>query len=626
MLKYYALKNRLKEENIAQTHNFRLLIMVALLIMLSLLLILRMGYLQFSQYKRYATLSLKNQMSIIPIAPSRGIIYDRNGVVLADNIPVFVLEIIPERIKKLDETLSNLQKLLPSITNDDIDRFKLAKKQSHAYDPVPLKLKLTEREVAIFSNDQYKYPGVSIKAVSMRYYPFGEITAHIIGYVGRINIADLKQVDNQNYRATNFIGKSGIEKFYEDMLHGSVGYQQVETNVIGRTIRVINKQLPIAGNKLILTIDSRIQQAAYDALKEKRGAAILIDVQNGGIISLTSSPSFDPNLFVNGISTENYKLLTDEIDRPLYNRAVRGLYPPASTVKPFVALAGLDKNFIDVNSKVYDPGWYKLPNVRRSYRCWRHFGHGVTNVKRAITVSCDTFFYQLSNKMGITPIEEMLSQFGFGQLTNIDLFEEASGIIPSPYWKKQRKGIAWYPGDTLITSIGQGFMLASPLQLANAVAALSQHGIRYRPHLLDSYSNNNKTIKYTPIEEYPIRIKNKDNWDIIIDAMHSVITNNEGTGRRFGRDAEYPVAAKTGTAQVFSLSQDSKKTYLNIPDKLRDHSLFIAFAPVNNPKVALATIVENDEDASRVSRQILDTYFKLYPINDNQPQNNNENK
>lgn len=603
----------------ARTHYFRLSILAAMLIILSFALILRMAYLQFSQYKRYATLSLKNQMSIIPIAPSRGIIYDRNGVVLADNIPVYVLEIIPERTHHLDKTLEELQTLIPSINDTDLENFNRAKHQHHAYDPIPLKWKLSPEEVATFASNQYRFSGVVIKAVFMRYYPLGEVTAHVLGYVGRINAQELQQVDNINYRATNFIGKSGIEKFYEDALHGTVGYQQIETDVNGRSVRTISKQSPISGSKLYLTIDARLQQAAYDALKDKRGAAVLLSVRNGEILAMASAPSFNPNLFVNGISNTDYAALSNEIDRPLYNRAVRGLYPPASTIKPFIALAGLDKGYVQPSTAIYDPGWYHLPNVKHSYRCWRHGGHGVLNVKRAITVSCDTYFYQLSNKMGISAIEDMLFQFGFGQLSHVDLNEEAPGLIPGPHWKRQAKGLPWYPGDTIITSIGQGFMLASPLQLANATASMSQHGRRYRPHLMGSMiADHNQIITFKPVEEYPILLKNNEHWSTIIEAMHSVITNNEGTGYRFGRDAPYSVAGKTGTAQVFSLSQDEKRKYLNIPAKLRDHSLFIAFAPVDHPQVAIATLVENDSTASQVARAILNTYFKLHPEEQNE--------
>lgn len=598
----------------SRLHHFRLSLLVAMLIIFSLVLILRLAYLQFSQFKRYATLSLKNQMSIIPIAPPRGIIFDKNGVVLAENIPVYVLEITPERVKNLPETIAKLKQLLPSINHDDIENFERARHQNRAYVPIPFKLKLSQEEVAIFASNQYQFSGVSIKARLMRYYPLGEITSHLLGYVGRINIQELQHVDSTNYRSTNFIGKAGVEKYYEDTLHGTVGYQQIETDVSGRTVQVLTKQAPISGSKLYLTVDSRLQKIAYEALQDKRGAVVLMDVNNGNILTMTSSPSFNPNLFVNGVSHDDYKILSDAHDRPLYNRAVRGLYPPASTVKPFIAIAGLDRGIINTNTHIYDPGWYKLPNVSHSYRDWKRHGHGVVNVKRAIMVSCDTFFYQLGNKMGISAIEDMLVQFGFGQLTHVDLNEEAAGLVPGIQWKRRSKNLPWYPGDTLITSIGQGFMLASPIQLANATASMSQHGRRFRPHLLDKTINDQgKVHRYKPVEEYPVQLKNTENWDIVIDAMHSVITSNEGTGYRFGRNAPYSVAAKTGTSQVFSLSQDDKKNYLNIPEGLRDHSLFIAFAPVEQPEVAIAVLVENDTAASQVARQVLNAYFELNP-------------
>ncbi|MDA9272010.1 penicillin-binding protein 2 [bacterium] len=612
MTNYRKQASHYNHHNESSQYRFRLGLLVALLIILSLTLVLRLAYLQFSQYKRYATLSLKNQMSIIPIAPPRGLIFDKNGVVLAENIPVYVLEIIPERVKNIPDTLQKLKQLLPSITDDDIENFNHARRQNHAYVPIPFKLKLDQEEVAIFASNQYQFPGVSIKARLMRYYPLADVTAHLVGYVGRININELQRVNPTNYRATNFIGKAGIEKYYEDQLHGQVGYQQIETDVSGRTLRILSKQTPVSGSKLYLTIDARLQQAAYNALQETRGAAVLMNVTNGEILAMVSSPSFNPNLFVNGISNKDYQLLSNELNRPLYNRAVRGLYPPASTVKPFIAIAGLDKGYANLTNKIYDPGWYRLPGVNHAYRCWRHTGHGVINVQRAITVSCDTYFYQLSNKMGITAMEDMLMQFGFGQLTNVDLNEEAPGLVPSPHWKRQSKGLPWYPGDTLITSIGQGFMLASPLQLANATASLSQHGHRFRPHLLkETVLDQGDKVPYKPLEEYPIQLKNTDHWDVVIEAMHAVITNNEGTGYRFGRNANYSVAAKTGTAQVFSLSQDEKKRYLNLPVALRDHSLFIAFAPVEKPEVAIAVIVENDTTASHVAREIMDAYFNI---------------
>lgn len=589
---------------------FRLHLLVAFLVVLSLVLVLRLAYLQFVQYTRFATLSLKNQMSILPIAPSRGVIYDKNGVLLAENIPVYVLELIPDRIRDLPNTLQQLQNLLPCISRDDIKNFYRTRKQNPAYVPIPLKLKLSQVDVATFATNQYRFPGVSIKAILMRYYPLGEITAHLLGYVGRINIEELKQVDPTNYRATNYIGKSGIEKYYESQLHGQVGYQQIETDVSGKTLRILSKQSPHTGDKLHLTIDIRLQEAAYNALSGSRGAAVLLSVKNGDILAMVSAPSFNPNLFVNGISSEDYKRLSNEQDRPLFNRAVRGLYPPASTIKPFMAITGLHTGIANLNDHIYDPGWFRLPNVKHAYRDWKHTGHGIINLKRAITVSCDTYFYQLGNKLGIRTIEKMLTRFGFGQATHVDLFEESSGLVPSPQWKRQAKKLPWYPGDTLITSIGQGFMLTTPLQLANATAALSNNGRRYRPHLLQKTIHDQQTIDYKLMEEYPVHLAT-EHWEIIKDAMHSVITSNEGTGHRFGRDAPYSVAGKTGTAQVFSLSQDEKKQYLNIPPELRDHSLFIAFAPVDDPEVAIAVIVEHDTTASQIARQILNTYFEL---------------
>lgn len=594
-------------------HHYRLNGLIVLIILMSVLLITRLAYLQIMQFKRYQTLALKNQMSIIPIAPPRGIIVDRNGIVLAENIPVYVLEITPEHIHDMNSTLTRLRKLLPSISDEDVDNFKRASHQNRSFVSVPIKLKLTQEEVATFAINQYQFTGVNIKARLMRFYPLGEVAAHVLGYVGRINIQDLQQVNNSNYRATNFIGKAGIEKYYEEVLHGQVGYQQVETDVSGRMVRVINKLNPISGEKLYLTIDMRLQQVTYEAMKDKRGAVVAMSTHQGDILAMISSPSFDPNIFVNGINTKDYRTLSDTHARPLYNRAVRGLYPPASTIKPYVALAGLENEVVDTQFSIFDPGWFKLPGISHAYRDWKKTGHGMVNIKRAITVSCDTYFYQLGHKMGITALAAMLSKFGFGQLTHIDLSEEAAGILPDAQWKRRIKGVSWYPGDTLITAIGQGFMLASPLQLANAAATLSQKGKHYRPHLLHkSIQSDPRTAHpFKAIEEYPIHLKNEQNWSIIAEAMHAVITNNDGTGYRFGRTAPYSVAAKTGTAQVFSGRQYEKKRYEDIPEFLRDHSLFIAFAPVENPEIAIAVMVENDFVAANVARKVLDAYFEL---------------
>jgi penicillin-binding protein 2 len=604
----------MKNNHKAVHHLTRIKLLYAIIIMLLLILVLRLAYLQLYQYKIYATLALKNQMRLEPIAPTRGVILDRNGLMLAENIPVYVLEVIPERIHNLDKTIEDLKQLLPSLNDNDIETFKHAKMQQHDYVPIPLKVQLSIDEVAIFASNQYLFPGVSIKARLIRHYPFAETAAHILGYVSRISIDELKKLDVNAYKATNFIGKAGIEKHYEKILHGKVGYQQIETDVSGRTLRIISKQAPQSGAKLYLTLDMRLQQTMHQAFGEQRGAAVLMNVNNGEILAMTSSKSFDPNLFVRGISNKDYQALAKDKDKPLYNRITRGLYPPASTVKPFIALEGLDSETINLNSTVYDPGWFRLPHVNHVYHDWFHQGHGTVHTKRAITVSCDTFFYNLSNKMGISHIASILKKFGLGKATGIDLPDEALGVVPDPEWKRKKTGQAWYPGDTLISSIGQGFMLATPLQLANAAATLSTQGKHVRPHLLYKKINSKQQESLVSWQslETNIKLHNPENWNIVRDAMVDVIRKNEGTGYRFGRNAPYDVAAKTGTAQVFTLSQDENKRRQKVKAELHDHSVFIAYTPVDKPQVALAVLVENDVFAAAFARVILDKYFELY--------------
>ncbi len=589
-------------------HTHRLNGLIIVVISLVALLICRLAYLQLAEFKRYDTLSLKNQLSIIPIPPTRGIIVDRNEVILADNIPVYALELIPERVKNIDKTLQRLQVILPSLTDEEIHTFKKIHHQYRSYASIPLKLKLTPEEVAVFATNQYQFPGINIKARLMRAYPQSCISAHLLGYVGRINSKEWQQVDNSNYRATNFIGKTGIEKYYEPLLHGQVGYQQVETDVSGRVLRVFNQKNPRSGQKLRLTVDIRLQKAAFKAMKGKQGAVVALDPRNGEILALVSSPSFDPNLFVNGISQENYDKLTKAQANPLYNRAIKGLYPPASTIKPFIALAGLNEQIITPATRIFDVGWFKLPTSTHIYRDWKKIGHGHVNLNRAMTVSCDTYFYQLGQKLGIDTLDNFLKQFGFGQLTHIDLPEEAHGNLPTPAWKFKTKHTKWYPGDTIITAIGQGFMLASPLQLAKATGILSQQGKSYAPHLLMQKAQANTFPKTQ------VLLHHQEDWSTITSAMQQVILSREGTGFRFGRQAKYTVAAKTGTAQVVSGKQYEHQAYDNIPKAWRDHSLFIAFAPVDKPEIALAVLVENDFIAANVARKVLDYYFELtYP-------------
>lgn len=593
----------------------RITVLIALVCMLSLVLIFRLLDLQLFEYNKFKTLSLKNQMSVTPTLPPRGIIVDRNGVVLADNMPVYVLEIIPELVKNLDVTLARLKQLIPSITDEDLKLFHRLKQQNRKFVATPLKMKLTQEEIATFAVNQYNFPGVRIKAESLRYYPAGEEMAHLLGYVGRINLEELKSLNPKTYQGAQFLGKTGIERYYESRLHGANGYEQVETDVSGRIVRVINKLPPTSGETLKLTLDTRLQHIAYEALGENYGAVVLIETATGAILAMANRPSFDPNHFVGGISPKEYQQLSNAPERPLFNRAVRGLYPPASTIKPYIALTGLNVGVIDEHTAIYDPGWYKLPNVSHVYHDWNKRGHGMVNLIRAVTVSCDPYFYNLGHLLGITPIHSMLTEFGFGALTQVDLLEESAGIVPDASWKKRTKGVSWYPGDSLITAIGQGFMLASPLQMAVAAATLAEKGHRYQPHLLYSFSTNHlNEVAFQPIQKKVITLRDPENWELIHEAMHNVTTSPEGTGYRFGRNPPYPVAAKTGTAQVFGGKEYARRLHQVLPKHLRDNSLFIAFSPVDEPRVAIAVIVEHDVLASMVARQVLDAYYKLYPL------------
>lgn len=600
-----------KYDSCERTQNFRLYQLMIVICLLTTVLALRLAYLQLSEFDRYKTLSLKNQMSIIPKAPTRGVIKDRNGMVLAENIPIYALEIIPERVQDINATIIEIQKLLPSVNQDDIDNFNRSRRSQRSFVATPFKLKLSEEEVARFAVNQHRFPGVSIKARLLRHYPYPELTAHVVGYVGRLNGQDLTAVSPENYRATHFIGKSGIEKFYEPLLHGQIGYQQVETDATGRIIRILKNIQPTPGDNITLTLDINTQQAAHLAMKGKRGAVVMLDVNSGEVLTLLSAPSFDSNQFVNGISIKDYQAIISSPNNPMFNRALRGLYPPASTIKPFIALAGLNTKAITPRSKIYDKGWFTIPNATHVYRDWNKSGHGMVDLAKAITVSCDTYFYQLSQKLGMNRIEEILKQFGFGSPTQIDLPNEVSGLVPNDTWKRSQQGNPWYAGDTVITAIGQGFLLSSPLQLANATAALGNHGLRYRPHLIKKTQEFSNAVinEVVPLKEHPVTIQNDKHWDVINMAMQHVISMPGGTGFRFGRSTHYRVAAKTGTAQVHSNRRYERVKYADIPEMLRDHSLFIAFAPADKPEVAIAVILENDFTAPNIARKVLDSYF-----------------
>lgn len=604
-----ALKNRQHERKLFLQ---RLVFVYFSVILLTLILLGRLFYLQIFEHEKYTTLSDKNQLNTIPIEPTRGVIYDRNGILLAENIPAYSLELIPDKINRLYDTIESLVQLIPSIKPEDIQAFYKLKRQHRSFDAIPLRFSLTPEEVAVFSANQYRFSGVSVKAHLIRHYPHGKTMAHVLGYVGRINPDDWQKVDHVNYSATNFIGKIGIEKYYENRLHGTVGYEQVETNASGRIVRMLSRTQPVSGPALYLSIDIRLQKAAKEALGENHGAIVAIDPNNGEVLAMVSEPSYNPNLFVQGIDQATFSTLLNAKDQPLYNRAIRGQYPPASTVKPYIALAALDEKIITPTHKIYDPGWFQLPNSTHHYRDWRKGGHGWVDVSDAITSSCDTYFYTLGHLMGISRISTFLTRLGYGKPTGLDMKEELSGLMPTPDWKLGAKGVPWYPGDTIISAIGQGYMLVTPIQLANAVAAMSMQGIRFKPHLLLKYTPSGKPmIQITPKPLSTVVLDNPANWQIISHAMQMVVKSPRGTGIAF-RGVPYTVAAKTGTAQVFTVKQNADTHNDHLPAHLRDNSLLIGFAPVDHPKIAIAVMVEHSHDAAKVARKVMDAYLIGY--------------
>lgn len=625
-----ALKSKPKlKDHFHETQIFNQRALVAALIMLFLLVLLlsRLYFLQISNQKYYATLSENNRISIQPIAPTRGLIFDRNGVLLAQNLPSYTLSIIPEHVKDLKGTLKKLENLI-QISEDDLKNFWKNRRKKRRFEGVPLRFRLSDEEVAKISVQQNKLPGVVIEAQLSRHYPQGKLAAHAVGYVSRINESELQRLDASNYSATNHIGKVGIERTYENLLHGTVGFQRIETNAQGRTLRILDRTLPVSGKNLYLNMDSKVQAIAEKALAKNNGALVAIDPQNGAILAIASMPHYDPNLFVHGISTKNYRLLSDSPERPLFNRTIRGQYPPGSTIKPMVGLAGLELNQLKPQDEINCPGWYMLKNDERRYRDWKKTGHLHTNLDKAITESCDVFFYDLALTLGIDNMSNYLGYFGLGKKTGIDLRGELGGLNPSRQWKRRNRNLPWFPGETLITGIGQGFMLATPLQLANATAALSLKGQRFKPQMLYAIQNGQNTplikTKSQAIEAIPVN--NEQNWQTVITAMRNVVHGVHGTARGINRNIKYTVAGKTGTAQVFGIAQDAEYKKEDIAKKLQDHALFISFAPIDNPRIAVALIVENGGSggtvAAPIARKVMDQYLLHLPneaVNDDTP-------
>ena len=572
-------------------------------------------YLQISRFEDYQTRANGNRIKILPVAPNRGLIYDRNGLLLAENRPVFSLQVIPEEIEDLALTITELGKLL-EIDEEQVNDFYKDIKGTRRFKPVNLINRLNPDEVALFSAKQHKYPGVSIKARLARYYPYGSALTHVIGYVAKINKKDLQKLSEAgfeaNYAATYDIGKRGIEKYHEELLHGKVGFQEVEVNNQGRIIRTLDFSPPTPGQDIVLNIDMNLQLEAEKAFAGERGSVVAIDPRDGGVLALYSSPSYDPNLFVHGISSKNYKKLLTS-DRPLFNRATQGQYPPASTVKPLLALAGLEEKVITPDSKLYDIGKYKLKNVTRIWRDHNPYGHGWVNVTKAIEVSCDIYFYDMAYKLGIDRISEGMYEFGFGDYTGIDLHEEADGIMPSRGIVKALFNRPWYIGDTINIGIGQSYWTATPLQLSQSIATLVNKGRRIIPQIIRG-NMQNEAIKLQELKERrPIDIVDEHNWDVVLDAMYGTV-NRKGTAQKAFKGAHYISAGKTGTAQLVSIAQDEKYDASKLSKKNHDNAMYVGYAPFDKPQIALTVVLENaghgGAEAAPIARQMMDNYFK----------------
>ncbi|MFZ5958138.1 penicillin-binding protein 2 [Pseudomonas knackmussii] len=581
---------------------------------LALVLVARMYHLQVTQYEYHSTLSENNRVHVQPIPPTRGLIYDRNGVLIADNRPSFSLTVTRERTENLKQELQFLVDIL-GLTEEDRAIFEKRMKQGRRpFEPVPIMFELSEEQIARIAVNQYRLPGIDVTAQFVRHYPLGEHFAHSVGYVGRINEPELKILDPVNYAGTHHIGKTGVEKFYEAQLHGTVGYEEVETNARGRVLRVLKRTDPVPGKDIVLSIDSKLQAKAEEALGGRRGAIVAIQPSTGEVLAMVSQPSYDPNLFVTGISFKDYSALRDSIDRPLYNRVLRGLYPPGSTVKPAVAIAGLDAGVVTPSSRIFDPGYYQLPNYDHKYRNWNHSGEGWVNLETAIMRSNDTYFYDLAHKLGIDRLHDYMSRFGFGQRVALDMYGESPGLMPSRDWKRITRRQVWFPGETLILGIGQGYMQATPLQLAQMTALIANHGKWIRPHLA-------KTIEGQPPsdpEPMPdIDLREPGNWEMIDSDMQQVVHNARGTAHKVGATSVYRIAGKSGTAQVVAIKQNEKYDRSKLSERTRDHALFVGFAPADNPQIAVSVMVENGESGSGIAAPVLKQVMDAWLLDEN---------
>ena len=613
MKKHVELKNHQREIFHFQ---LRLIVCIGFVLTLIGILLARFVYLQAVRHDYYQTLAESNRISVIPIVPNRGLILDRNGVVLAHNYSGYTLEITPSKLADLEATINDLSTLV-EIAPKDRKRFKKLLGERRNFETLMIRNRLTDEEVARFAAQQYRFPGVEIKARLFRDYPFGEHTAHLIGYIGRINQTDVEQLEENelaaNYRGSDYIGKTGLEQSYESELHGATGVEQVEVDSGGRAVRMLSRKPPVSGNTLVLSIDAKLQEIAVQSFGNYRGALVAIDPNNGEVLAFVSKPGYDPSLFIDGIDPQNWEELNNSPDTPLNNRALRGQYPPGSTIKPFMALTGLHYNTRAPGHTISDPGYFTLPGSSHQYRDWKVGGHGSVDMFKSIVISCDTYYYGLATELGIDNIFNFLSRFGFGKKTGIDLEGETSGLLPSQEWKAKRYKQKWYAGDTVSVGIGQGYNLVTPMQLAYATATLANDGVAYRPHLVrevrNSVSHENRPLENKPAFDLKI---NPEHLDLVKRAMVAV-TQPGGTAAQASAGAPYHIAGKTGTAQVIGMKQGEKYDASKLDERHRDHAWFIAFAPAEKPKIALIVLAENGGHgggtAAPIARKVMDYYL-----------------
>jgi penicillin-binding protein 2 len=612
MNRYVELKNHQRE---IYYFRLRLVLSLGFVVVMLLILLLRFFYLQVIRHDYFHTMADSNRIYVVPIVPNRGLILDRNGVVMAQNYSGYTLEIAPNKVADMDALIAELSKLV-EITPKDIKRFQKLLTERQTLETMPIRSQLSDEEVARVSAQQFRFPGVEVKARLFREYPYTDMTSHLIGYVGRINQNDIDQLDEDdvasNYLGSDYIGKTGIEQSYEKDLHGKTGFEQVEVDAGGRAVRVLSRTAPQSGSNLMLTLDAKLQEVAEKAFGEYRGALVALDPTNGEVLAFISKPGYDPGLFIDGIDTETWDELNNSPDTPLNNRALRGQYPPGSTIKPFMALAGLFYGTRSPTHAISDPGYYMLPGSRHQYRDWKAGGHGAVDMFKSIVISCDTYYYGLATELGIDNMHSYLARFGFGQKTGLDMEGEVSGLLPSPEWKTKRYQQIWYPGDTVSAGIGQGYNLVTPLQLAYATAILANDGVAFQPHLVrEMRPAGGGAVMTEPKQMFDLKI-DPENLKLVKSAMEAV-TKPGGTAAVASYGAPYRMAGKTGTAQVIAIKQGEKYDAKKVSEYNRDHAWFIAFAPADKPRIAMAVLVENGghggTTAAPIARKVMDYYL-----------------